>query len=292
MLMTDEELHQLREDLESRGAYDDELLMRCASLVHVGAFDEAIRSAFVLLEERLRAAVDREDMTGTKLANYAFSESGPLGKLITQSPSEREGLREIFSGSFKLFRNPTADGVVEYSAAEGQAILGLVDLMLGILKRAGEAPPQGLLPANVEGRLAKAEGSIGAGGAQRLGVFLAKCVQMGLVPSSSPKFWIPFKRYAFVKYGHWDEPKRYRIPVFYVDSKTLQVPLSNYYGIVVDIDFRESVQKLKDLGFRPQGKNREPTINLATHNSAAFFEALLDIVEEISELFEESLLQV
>lgn len=289
MLITNEELEQLRENLESQGAYDDELLMRCASLVHLGAFDEAVRSAFVLLEERLRAAVDREGVTGTNLANYAFSENGPLGKLITQNPAEREGLREIFSGSFKLFRNPTAHGVVEYTAAEGRAILGLVDLLLALLKRAGDAPPSGLLPGNVETNLQRTEEKIGAGGTQRLRIFLSKCVEMGLTPSSSAKFWIPFKHYAFVQYSHWDEPRRYRIPVLYFGAKTIQVPMRNYYSTVIGIDFEDLGKRLDDLGFLLKGKHRNPSVRLATHNSTEFFEALLDVIQEVTELFEESL---
>ena len=47
---------------------DETLLERCGNLIQAGNFDEAIRSAFVLLEEQLREATGQEGMTGTKLA--------------------------------------------------------------------------------------------------------------------------------------------------------------------------------------------------------------------------------
>jgi len=78
----------------------------------LSAFDEAVRSAFVFLEEQLRKAVNKESMIGTALANYAFNpEKGGLDKHLDHTPSEREGLCKLYSGAFKLFRNYTAAGV-------------------------------------------------------------------------------------------------------------------------------------------------------------------------------------
>ena len=151
MILTDDEMRQLRGSIEAHAGLDQELLQRCGHLLHLGAFDEAVRSAFVLLEERLRNAVNVEGMTGTQLANHAFSPTkGPLAKHLGRNQSERDGLRELYSGAFRLFRNPTAHGVVGYSAAEGKAIIGLVDLLLRLVKRAEELPPQDLFPSNVE----------------------------------------------------------------------------------------------------------------------------------------------
>ncbi len=118
------------------------------------AFDEAVRSAFVLLEERLRECVDGQGMTGVQLANYAFNPTdGPLAKHLGRTRSEREGLRELYSGAFKLFRNPTAHSTVGYDAADGKAIIGLVNLLLRILKRAEDLPSPELFPENLEGML-------------------------------------------------------------------------------------------------------------------------------------------
>ena len=73
----------------------------------------------------------------------------------------------VYAGAFRLFRNPTAHGVVGYSAAEGRAIIGLVDLLLKMLKRAGELPPADLFPENLETALARIEETTGPGAASR-----------------------------------------------------------------------------------------------------------------------------
>ena len=128
MIFTDKELSQLRDMLETQSGLKPELLQRCGSLIHTGKFDEAIRSAFVLLEEQLRNAVNQDGMTGTRLANYAFSpENGPLAKHLGRTQQEREGLRELYAGAFKMFRNPTAHSFIGYDADEGKAILYLVN---------------------------------------------------------------------------------------------------------------------------------------------------------------------
>jgi len=260
-------------------------------------FDEAVRSAFVLLEERLRKAVGEESMTGTQLANYAFNPAkGPLAKHLGRTQAEREGLRELYSGAFRLFRNPTAHGVVGYSAAEGKAIIGLVDLMLKMLKRVEELPPPELFPDNVEMALGRIEETIGPGATNRLRVFLGKCLQeVGLKPSTSAKYWIPFRRYAFVKFDSWDKPKPHPIPLFYLAAegpqRILQFPLGNYYAYVIGFDVDALVEELTGLGFRPAGKHRNPTIALRVRNDQAFFDALLDLVVRAADELEETLQQ-
>lgn len=62
MILTHLELNRLRETLESQANLDEELLRRCGNLLHLGAYDEAVRSAFILLEERLREMLGEEGM--------------------------------------------------------------------------------------------------------------------------------------------------------------------------------------------------------------------------------------
>lgn len=81
MILTDDEIRRIRQAIEAQAGLNTELLRRCRHLIHLGAFDEAVRSAFILLEERLRKATGEEGMTGTQLANYAFNPAkGPLSK--------------------------------------------------------------------------------------------------------------------------------------------------------------------------------------------------------------------
>ena len=116
MIPTDDELEVIRQSIEAAAGIDEELKQRCGPLMRINAFDEAVRNAFVLLEERLRDTVIKEGLTGVQLANHAFAPDSPLAKHLGHTPSEREGLRELFSGAFKLFRNPAAHGVVGYSS--------------------------------------------------------------------------------------------------------------------------------------------------------------------------------
>lgn len=295
MILTDKEMDQVRNALEAQSGFDEELMRRCGHLIHLGAFDEAVRSAFVLLEERLRKSVGEDRMTGTQLANFAFNSSdGQLAKQLGYSTSEREGLREIYSGAFKLFRNPTAHGVVEYSAAEGKAIIGFVDLLLRLLKRAEELPPPGLLPENLENAIIKIEESIGPGATSRLRNFLAKCVgELGLKPSVGAKQWIPLRKHAHYKDPKWEEYKPHNIGVFYLVTagkrRDLHFPITQYYSFVEGFNTEQIVERLIDLGFYPKGTRQEPTIDLKIHNDPEFFESLFDIVAWVADELQETL---
>jgi len=295
MILTDDEMRQVRRALEAQAGLDEELVRRCGHLIHLGAFDEAVRSAFVLLEERLRRAVGQEGMTGTQLANFAFNTTrGPLSERLSHSPGEKEGLRELYAGAFKLFRNPTAHGVVEYSAAEGKAIISLVDLLLGLIKRAGELPPPGLLPDNVELAVDRVEEAVGPGAARRLHGFLSQCVtDLGLRPVSIAKQWIPFKRHALYKAPHWDAPRAHQVAVFYFviggKRRDLHIPLTQYYSAIPGFDTERVSDELASLGFHPGGKRQEPTLNLRVHNSREVFDALYEIVASVADEFDDTL---
>lgn len=293
MILTDDEMKLVRRTIESQSGLDEELLRRSGPLIHMDKFDEAVRSAFVLLEERLREMIDGEGMTGTRLANEAFNpDKGPLARQLGHTQAEREGLRELYSGAFKLFRNPTAHSVVGYSAAEGKAIIGLVNLMLQMLERAEKMPPPGSLPEKAEKAVDYVERSVGAGAASRFRAFLGKSLELDMRLGRG-KHWIPFRRYAFVQYDHWEEPKRYRIPMFYIQAREsdscIRFPLNNYYTLAIGLDIDPIAEELNELGFRPSGSNRNPTVDLAIRNDQAFFDALFDLVARVADEFEETL---
>jgi uncharacterized protein (TIGR02391 family) len=294
MILTDREMQQVRQSIEAQARLDEELLRRCGHLLHMGAFDEAVRSAFVLLEERLRECVGEKAMTGTQLANYAFNaKDGPLAKHLGRNRSEREGLRELYSGAFKMFRNPTAHGTVDYDAADGKAIIGLVNLLLRMLRRVEELPPPELFPENVETMLASAEKELGPGAASRLRVFLGKCLKTGLKPATDAKQWIPFRRYALFRRDDWVESRPHRVAVFYLawekSEHRVNFPTSYYYADVVGFNLDRLVEELLELGFQLEGKNREPRISLRVHNDQAFFDALFRLVMETSDELEGTL---
>ena len=73
MILSDKEIQIIRQSIEEQSGLDEELLRRCRHLLHMEAYDEAVRSAFVLLEERLRKAIGEDGMTGTALAQKALN---------------------------------------------------------------------------------------------------------------------------------------------------------------------------------------------------------------------------
>jgi uncharacterized protein (TIGR02391 family) len=292
MILTNDEMERVRRCVEAQAGLDEELLRRCGHLMHLGAFDEAVRSAFVLLEERLRDALDAQGVTGTRLALEGFDpDDGLLAKHLAATRSERIGLHDLYTGAFRLFRNPTAHSIVSYSPADGKAIIGLVDLLLRILQRAEELPPPGAFPENIETLLETGEEEIGPGGSTRLRSFVGKCLDLGLLPSKGATKSIPFRRYAHVKFDWWEAAKRHRIAVFYLRADNISFPINGFYMAVTSFDVDQMVEELTDLGFQPSGKNREPTIDLRTTNDQAFFDRLFDLVARTDQELEDSLQQ-
>jgi uncharacterized protein (TIGR02391 family) len=292
MILTNDEMERVRSCVEVQAGLDEELLRRCGHLMHLGAFDEAVRSAFVLLEERLREALDAEELTGTRLALKGFDpDNGALAKHVATNRSQRLGLQGLYTGAFRLFRNPSAHSVVGYSPADGKAIIGLVDLLLRILQRAEELPPPGAFPENVEALLKTGEEEIGPGGSTRLRSFLGKCLNLGLQPSKGAKVWIPFRQYAHVKFDWWEAAKPHRIALFYLGAHRVGFPTSGYYMGVTGFDVDQLVEELIELGFQPSGKKREPTIDLRNTNDQAFFGGLFDLVARTDQELEDSLQQ-
>jgi uncharacterized protein (TIGR02391 family) len=296
MILTDKEIQTIRQKIEEQGSLDDELLRRCRHLLHMEAYDEAVRSAFVLLEERLRKAIGEDGMTGTNLANKAFAKDSSLAMHLGRTPSEREGLRELYSGAFKLFRNPTAHGAVGYDAADGKAIIGMVNLMLGMIKRVGDLPSPDLFPANVEKILEDIGAQLGMGEASRLRLFLGKCIKAGMTPRKDAKTWIPFRRHALVQLEKWEEPKTHQIAVFYLANTapkqfSITFSTSYYYPSIVGFNMDKLVDNLQEIGFVAVGKNREPGVDLQVSNNQPFFDNLYDIlmttIKELDETLED-----
>jgi uncharacterized protein (TIGR02391 family) len=293
MFLTNDELDELRNSIESQTSIDQELLKRCGKLLHLGEYDEAVRSAFVLLEERLRVMLNEESMTGANLANAAFNKDGPLSKLLGKNISEREGLRELYSGAFKVFRNPSAHSAVGYDSSDGKEIVSLVNLLLRILKRAEELPHPGTFPLNLENALQEIEENIGASATSRLRVFLGNCMDAGLQPASSPKQWIPFQTHALFKAPNWNEYRPHKIAVFYVvnagSTIAIQFPINYYYSKVYGFNTDVLDDQLSQLGFYVAGSNKEFQADLKKFNSEDFFNSLFDVVYDAIANFEDSI---
>ncbi|MEB2346059.1 MAG: hypothetical protein OZ948_15125 [Deltaproteobacteria bacterium] len=124
-------LVQLRSDLlqwaRQPENYDKELVGAIANLLLRREYDSAIRKAFLILTERMRAqfgapaTVDGED-----LVNHAF------GKQASPSLPEptRVALRNLFAGVYVLFRNRFSHQHVAPTFAETDAAIGVVNWAL------------------------------------------------------------------------------------------------------------------------------------------------------------------
>lgn len=291
MIFTNEEMSRLQTILESQSGLDEVLLERCGPLIHMGKFDEAVRSAFALLEDRLRAAINKDGMSGTNMANHAFNAEGVLAKRLRHTKNERDGLRELYSGAFKLFRNPTAHGVVGYGEAEGKSIIGLVNLLLIILDRAVSSPPLSIFIPPVEKFIEDVDKEIAPSVANRLRAFLGKCKKIGLIDHWARKK-LPFRSYALQNLPGKDKPKKNMIAVFYLiaDQKhpALLFPVNQYYKRVVDLDISPIADRLRELGFSSSIWG-DYYLNLRNKNDQSFFDELYDLVAWIEDDFSKTL---
>ena len=119
---------------------DPELWERCRFSLSSGgddpkAWDKAVRTATVVLEERLRKLGKTEainpDATGEGIVNIVFGKSSVLsGKLDDR---QRESYRNLYAGMMAVFRNHYAHRIVDPSPEVGGAIIAFIDLLLKTL---------------------------------------------------------------------------------------------------------------------------------------------------------------
>ena len=297
MILTEDELASLRTFAEATAGLDEELMQRCGDLMHIAAFDDAVLKAFVLLEERLRKIVDpgRRKLRTADLINYVFSQDGPLGKRLGD---ERDGMRDLYSGAFKVFRNPAAHGSVRYDPVKGKSIIGLVNLLLNSLKDVPPPPPPPPLPPNIESILAEfaQDPAYGTTVEGMLRSFIEKCIQAGIEPQAPAKQWIAFRRRALIKPTDSDETKATLMPVFYLftgtKAKGLWFPVNERYRKVVGFDIKPIEKSLKGLGFQIAGKHQDYSIDLRFHNRQVFFDQLIELAEHIAKELDATLQSV
>lgn len=120
--------------------FDSELWDRCRFSLSTGgdnpkAWDKAVRTALVVLEERLRKLGKTEavnpDATGENIVNMVFGKNSILnGKL---SDKQREAYRNLYAGMMGIFRNSYAHRLIDPSPEVGGAIIAFIDLLLKML---------------------------------------------------------------------------------------------------------------------------------------------------------------
>ena len=120
---------------------DADLWERCRYSLSAGgddpkAWDKAVRTATVILEERLRKLGDidsiNSDATGSNIVNMIFGSKNSVlsGKL---KDKELQGYRDLYSGVMTVFRNPYGHRIIDPAPEVGGAILVFIDLLLKML---------------------------------------------------------------------------------------------------------------------------------------------------------------
>jgi hypothetical protein len=94
-------------------------------------WDSAIRTAGVILEERLRdvGGISNSNRVGQVLVNDVFSQNGTLASKFSVD-AERQGYRDMYAGITGAFRNPSAHRLVDPTPEEGGAFIVFVNLLL------------------------------------------------------------------------------------------------------------------------------------------------------------------
>jgi hypothetical protein len=122
--------------LANPSGFDEALIKRCFPILATGGsdpilWDSAVRTAGVILEERLRdvGSITEPNRTGRDLVNDVFGDKGTLTSKFPIA-SERLGYRELYSGIVGAFRNPSAHRFIDPSPEEGGAFIVFVNLLL------------------------------------------------------------------------------------------------------------------------------------------------------------------
>ncbi len=293
MLLTNNDMQLVRQAVEVQSGLDKELVSRCSPLIHIEAFDEAVRQAFVVLEERLRQILKKERLTGMQMVNYAFSAEGPLAKLLVDNLVEREGLESLLSGAFKLYRNPAAHTIIGYDGAEARGILYLIDLILKRLARLAEIPQADILPDNLKQLIQHIEQSTNAKVANHIRLFVGKCLKAGLTVNSSATQWISFRRQAMIQSQDSRTPKVRQVAVFQLynseKEQAIWFWISQYYNSVVGFDSGPVKKELRELGFIPKGTNQDYYLRLTEGIDREFIDRLFSLVQKVTKEFESTL---
>lgn len=119
---------------------DKELKSRCLPILGGGGtdpklWDSAVRTAMVILEERLRDVGQVTNMTkiGRELVREVFRQNSPIASKL-KSDSERSGYQDLFLGIIGTFRNPHAHHLIDPTPENGGVIIGFVNLLLSMLE--------------------------------------------------------------------------------------------------------------------------------------------------------------
>jgi uncharacterized protein (TIGR02391 family) len=277
MLVTNAQVDELLSELSGLSGLDQELIESCGILIRSERYDEAVSRAFVVVEKRLRELLAVRGGSGVDLSRRAFSpEKGQLADRLYLPPAEVEGIRDLFVGAFKAFRNRAAHTVVGYSLDEARAVIHLVNLLLLILEQVRQAPAQ-QVPERVAQLLSPAA-------AERLRAFLANLQDIG-IGIGQGKTWTPYR--ATLKYNQpsWEEPRPHQVAVLYLSVYAGKpVVIFNSAGLsrVERLDVDQLETELVQAGCtRTAAKDTPIRLFLDQRNDQHAFDRLYEILRNL-----------
>jgi len=284
MLLTRLQIEKLEKTLIELSRLDESLARKCGPLIKAERYDEAVGAAFVVLEERLRKALKVPGGTGVDLSQKAFTPGrGDLTRnLDLRRTSEEEGIRDLFVGAFKAYRNRAAHTFAGYTLEESCAVIGLVNLLLLILCQT-EVKWYDKLAREV------AE-TVSPEAARRFRDFLLRLEQLG-IRHYEGKTWEPFKASVLYQAKGWPEPRHWETAVFYFvrtgkDAPTIDFPMGGDLRKVVDFDREHMEQRLLEVGCeRVARKMNTIRLVLTERNDQATFDRLYDVIREYVERY-------
>ena len=279
MLITHEQVDELVTRLSDLAGLDEELMERCGVLIRSEHYDEAVGQAFVVLEERLRESLALSMGTGVRTSREAFEpETGQLVDRLNLPQGEVEGIRDLFVGAFRAFRNRAAHTVAGYGLDEARSIIYLVNLLLMVLERARQAPTE-----RVPKRVAEA---IAPAATDRLQRFLDSLQDIG-IRRGQGKGTCPYRVTLEYKSPYWKASKPHAVTVFYLyatKGKPVLAFNSKMLALVVRLDIGQLEADLLQAGCtRTVAKQSPIKLFLSERNDQATFDRLYEILRDLME---------
>ena len=277
MLITNGQADELLSTLSDLSGLDEQLTETCAGLIRAQRYDEAVTRAFVVLEERLRATLDVPGGAGVNLSEKAFArDTGALVDRLMRPRSEVDGIRSLFVGAFKAYRNRAAHTVADYSLDEARAIIHLVNLLLFILEQVRQAPSHPIRHDVAE--------LLKPGATRRLRAFLGSLRELG-IRHGEGKSATPYQATMEYNRPSREAPSPYTVTIFYlrtIRGKPLLAFRSVSLAQVAGIDLESLEQKLVQAGCVRVGVKTTPIrLYLDRHNNQDTFDRLYTILGDL-----------
>jgi uncharacterized protein (TIGR02391 family) len=278
MLITNTQVDELLSVLDDLSGLDQELIERSSPLIRSERYDEAVSRAFVVLEERLREQLAVRGGAGVHLSEKAFApETGHFVDRLDLPRAEVEGIRDLFVGAFRAFRNRAAHTVAGYTLDEARAIVHLVNLLLMILEQVRQAPIQ-----RVPKRIAQA---LAPAAVERFQHFLERLQDIGIRQGEGPTS--PYKATLEYKWPTWEEARPDRVTIFYLTfsgGKPMLSFNSKMLSNVVGLDIKQlETDLLQARCTRTAAKQTPIRLFLSEYDDQATFDRLYEILRDLME---------